>query len=119
MIAEYNIKKMTELLAEEEFARNIQEAGSYENAYTLFTENGVDASYEDFMNYIEECRKHLAEQGHISEDGELSMEMLELISGGKWYHAVPFFAAGVACLVTGQFVAGAVLVGVGACVWYL
>ena len=82
MMNEMNIKKMEELLANEEFAQKTADAGSYENAYQLFTENGVDASYEDFMAYIEDCRKVMVEKGLISDNGELSVEMLDMISGG-------------------------------------
>ena len=76
------IKKMEELLRNEEFAQKISEAGSYEKMHELFVENGVDVTREDFMAYIGDCRKTMVEKGLISEDGELSVELLEVVSGG-------------------------------------
>ena len=117
MMNEMNIKKMNELLADEEFAQKVAEAGSYENAYQLFVENGVDDSYEDFMAYIEESRQTMIENGLISEDGEMSVEMLEAVSGGKWYNSLACFAlAGVACAV-GAPGAGVLLIIAGIAVW--
>ena len=43
-----NIEKMNALMANEEFTQKIADAGSYENAYALLAENGVDATYEEF-----------------------------------------------------------------------
>lgn len=82
MMNETMIKKMEELLKNEEFAQKIKDAGSYENMHKLFVENGVDVTREDFMAYIEDCRKTMVEKGLMSEDGELSVELLEAISGG-------------------------------------
>ena len=113
MMNETNIKKMEELLAIEEFAQKIVDAGSYEKAHQLFVESGVEVSYDDFNAYIEETRQMMAERGLISPDGELSEELLSAVSGGRWYHTallVGFgglaYAAGlpavaVACIVVG------------------
>ena len=82
---EKNIKKMEELLATEEFSQKIVEAGTYEKMYELLVAEGMDATYEEFAAYLEESRKFMIEQGLITEDGELSVELLEQISGGrKW-----------------------------------
>ena len=82
MITEKNINKMNELLAQEEFAQKIQEVGSYENAYQLFAENGVDASYEGFVAYIDAYHKEMVEKGLLYEDRELSVEELDTANGG-------------------------------------
>ena len=117
MMNEANIKKMEELLGNEDFAQKIADAGSYDKAYDLFIDNGVEASYEDFLAYIEDCRKIMIENGMISEDGELSVEMLDMVSGGKWYHSVVCWIIAGVCFYYGQTQAGLVLVCVGVAVW--
>ena len=121
MMNETNIKKMEELLTNEEFAQKIADAGSYENAYKLFAEIGLEASYDDFMAYIEDCRKVMIENGLISEDGELSVEMLDMISGGGFWSKV----GGAVCCIGGVYVAarwgqvgaGATLLLAGIALW--
>ncbi|MBQ8398728.1 MAG: hypothetical protein IJX08_02040 [Clostridia bacterium] len=76
------IEKMEELLTNEDFAAKIEEAGSYENAHKLFVENGVDVSYEEFSSFIRQSGDAMKAHGYVSEDGELSAELLELVSGG-------------------------------------
>ena len=117
MMNEMNIKKMNELIANEEFAQKVAEAGSYENAYQLFVDNGVDASYDDFMAYIEESRQAMIEKGLISEDGELSVEMLEAVSGGKWYNSLGCFVLAGIAFAAGAPGAGVLLVIAGIAVW--
>lgn len=117
MMNEMNIKKMEELLANEEFAQKMTEAGSYENAYQLFVENGVDATYEEFTAYLDDCRKLMEEKGLISADGELSVEMLEAVSGGRWYHSLVCFAIAGVALYFGQAEAGVLMIIAGIAVW--
>ena len=126
MMNEMNIKKMEQLLADEEFAQKIADAGSYEKAYELFAENGVDASYDEYMAYIEECHKDMVENGLLTEDGEMSAELLDMVSGGgvgqigrKAAGAV-FYICGQAFIATGdrRFVkVGVRLVAIGKCLW--
>ena len=105
MMNENNINKINELLANEDFAKKIAEAGSYEKMYELLSAEGMDASYDEFIAYLEECRKAMVAQGLISEDGELSVELLEQISGGvKW---------GCVALGVGYVAGGAFLVSIG------
>ena len=79
---EMNIKKMNELLCNEDFSQKIAQAGSDKNAYHLFVENGMDATYEEFVSYLNSCHKEMMEKGLIASNGELSAEMLENVSGG-------------------------------------
>ena len=117
MMNEANIKKMEELLNNEEFVQKVVDTGSYEKAYQLFIDNGVDASYEDFMAYIEECRKLMIEKGVISEDGELSVEMLDQVSGGGKGGALLCWALACAAFYFGCPQAGALMVFVGIAAW--
>ena len=117
MITEKNINKMNELLSQEEFAQKILEAGSYENAYKLFAENGVDASYDEFMAYIDSCRGKMVSDGLISEDGEMGIELLDMVSGGRWYHSLGCFALAGAAFYVGAPEAGVLMVVAGIAVW--
>ena len=102
---------MEELLSNEEFSRKFQDAGSYENAHKLFVENGVDVSYEEFAAYLEDCRKLMVEKGLISENGELSEELLGAVSGGKG--SLGGFLLGAGCILGGIAVGLTTPVGVG------
>ena len=84
MMNEANIKKMEDLLSNEELAQKIADAGSYEKAYQIFIKNGMDTSYDEFIAYVETRRKEMIEKGLISEDGEMSVEMMDMASGGAW-----------------------------------
>lgn len=117
MMNEINIKKMEELLANEEFAQKIADAGSYEKAYQLLIENGMDTSYDDFMAYIEECRKTMVEKGLISEDGELSVEMLDKVSGGGKGSAIFCWVLAGVAFGFGCPQAGALMVLCGIAAW--
>lgn len=117
MMTEINIQKMNELIHREGFAEKLQNAGSYENAYRLFSENGVDASYEEFMGLIEDSRKRMQEKEMISQDGELSEEMLELVSGGKWYHSLACWGLAALAFAAGCPEAGLLMVFIGVAAW--
>lgn len=79
---ENTIKKMEEMLTNEDFFNAVQEAGSPEAAYAKFAENGLDASYDDFLNVIAEFQGDLKNAGLIGEEGEVGVELLEIVSGG-------------------------------------
>ncbi|MBQ8288349.1 MAG: hypothetical protein IJX76_06215 [Clostridia bacterium] len=97
---EINIKKMEELLSNEEFAQKIADAGSYENAYKLFIENDVAVTYEEFIGFINETGKTLKATGLISDGGEVGPELLDLVSGGGKGAAIfTWVVAGVAASV--------------------
>ncbi|MBQ6999998.1 MAG: hypothetical protein IJN67_02970 [Oscillospiraceae bacterium] len=117
MMNETNIKKMEELLANEEFAQKIVDAGSYEKAYQLFVEGGMDASHEEFIAYIEETRRIMVEKGLISEDGELSVDMLDKVSGGGVGKALLCWGLAGAAFYFGMPQAGALMVFVGIAAW--
>ena len=85
MMNETNIKKMEELLENEELAQKIVDAGSFENACLLFAEQGLDLSYEEFSQYIQDNLNH---SEMISENGELNIEQLDSIGGGFWRGAL-------------------------------
>ena len=112
-----NIEMMNELMTNEEFAQKIGEAGSMENAYRLFVEAGVEGTWEEFNAYIEETRQDMISKGLIGEDGELSVELLETVSGGKWYNSLALFALAGLAVYAGQPGAAVLLIIAGIAVW--
>ena len=79
---EIAVNRMEELAVDQEFVTKFSEAESYEDAYQLLIENGVDCTYEEFREYLDEAETQLREKNLINEDGELSAEMLDMVSGG-------------------------------------
>lgn len=89
-------------MANEEFVQKFNGADSREAAYQLLVDNGVDASYEDFLAYLQESRDFMLEKGLMSEDGELSPEMLDAVSGGSARGRAILTLTGVVCLCAGH-----------------
>ena len=75
--------KLRELLQDEDFSNKVIMATSYEEEVAILKEYGIEISEEELRSYGEEGMAHLKEEGYISEDGELSPEMLEQVAGGK------------------------------------
>lgn len=109
-MTEQNIKKMEELLNTEDFAEKVTAANSQDEIYKLFAANGVDASYEDYMAYLQDSRNLLAQKGVITEDGELSAEALDAVSGGSARGRTLLTIAGLICVSAGALGPGAVLI---------
>ncbi len=112
-----NIERMNTLIHDEAFVAKYAEAGNHEDAYKLLIEYGVDATYEDYLDYMAESEKVLVDKGMIDEDGELSAEMLEMVAGGgKGKAVICFILAGVAFYV-GAPQAGVLLCIAGIAFW--
>ena len=86
MINETMMMKMNELMENEEIAQEIRNT-SVEQTHQVLVRNGLEITLEEFQAILADCRTILAENGHITEDGEMSVELLELINGGaRVYH---------------------------------
>lgn len=79
---ELNVKKMEQLLNNEDFRAEFQNTDSQEEIVRLFQEHGVEVTMEDFQAMGEKGVALLGEKGFVNEDGELSPEMLEMVNGG-------------------------------------
>lgn len=110
MMTERNIQKMEALMNNEDFAEKVVAADSQDEVYRLFVANGVDASYEDYTAYLQESRNLLVHKGVITEDGELSAEALDTVSGGSYRGKALLTFAGLACLYYGALGPGAILI---------
>lgn len=100
MISEKNGKIMDSLMENEEFLQQFEKANSMDSLYALFVENGVDFSQEELQASVDEMHRRMEENGLISASGELSPEMLDLVSGGGWARRIckAAFAGSVAAL---------------------
>ncbi len=118
MLNEKDINLLNSMAKDEEMAQKLVDAGSYEKAYEVLTENGFTASYEEYTAYLADIRKQMEEKGLVTEDGELSAEMLDMVSGGKWYQVVGLFAAAGVAFYFGCPEGGVLLIVAGIAVWY-
>lgn len=112
MISAEKNAQLEKLMDDEEFAMKIANATSFEGMQKVFADAGVDISIGELIEMRDACAELYKEKGIISEDGELSPEMLEYVSGGKWggwRYLKAAFAFGAAVLA-GPSVAGAVLI---------
>lgn len=117
---ENSVKKMEELMTDKEFVQRIASAGSYEKAYQLCVERGMDCSFEEFTEEIRKAEIDLITSGLISEDGEISEELMVAVSGGRnRAGAIQNFAKSAAYAVRGDALRSGFhyLVGVVCCLW--
>lgn len=82
MMNEMNAKKMEQLLNEESFFEKLKNVDSMEVAYQLFTDNGIDVSYDEFQVMISDSQNAMLQLGLLSEGGELDEDSLDTVSGG-------------------------------------
>ncbi len=82
-------KRLQEILSDEELAKEVLSIEKPEDAQKWFADHGIDYSMDEIMWLGELFRK--AASGEITqkdvdmaENGELSGEMLRLVSGGAW-----------------------------------
>ena len=96
------IMKMDSLLNDDAFVNQLQEVSSRNDLLTLFRAHGVDVTDEEFQDMAQEGCTILKEIGHLSDDGELSPELLDLVSGGaRWGAALLCFVLAAASAYVG------------------
>ena len=76
------LAKIESMMKDETFYDQLQELSSKDEIIELFSHNGIEISNEDFAEMADKGIAILKELGHIGEDGELSPEMLDAVSGG-------------------------------------
>ena len=76
-------EKMQALLENEEIMNQVMTATSLEAEVEILHENGIEITVDELKACGDEGMAVLKDAGYIGEDGELSMEMLENVSGGK------------------------------------
>lgn len=101
-MTDMDYRKMEELVADKAFVQKLKDAGSVEPMYKLFAENGLNASYEDFAADIQKAKEMVDGIDIVSEDGELTPAMLDLVSGGSARGRMLLLATGVLCLCAGS-----------------
>ena len=107
-------KKLRELLTDEDFSKRAIMATSYSEEVELLKEYGIEISEEELKAYGDEVITILKEDGYISEDDELSSEILEQVSGGRGNPGWSLMGLGVTGMGIGlasDYLAGACAVG--------
>lgn len=84
MISEAVCKRIDELFEDEMFCNEIEKATSKEEIHQVLVENGVEIEFDDFVEGIEGGKQALKDNGYINNNGELSEELLQMVSGGGW-----------------------------------
>ena len=75
--------KLESLLMDEEFSSTILKATSIKEIVGILHNNGIEATEEELQSCGEQAMAILKKDGYISEDGELSLELLDNVAGGK------------------------------------
>lgn len=99
--------KLQELLKDEEFSRRVILATSLTEEVNLLKEYGIEISEAELQSYGEQAMDILKEDGFISEDGELSDEILEQVSGGKGWRLAALGAGMMGTALLSDYLAGA------------
>ena len=82
MMNEMKMNQMEALLNNEAFQDQVAEVSSKDELMELFRDNGIEISEEEFDALGQKGISILKETGHMSDDGELSAEMLDMVAGG-------------------------------------
>lgn len=103
MSTTFTVEKFQELIENEEFCAKLHAVDSIEKAQTLLSEYGVEITVEELQQEMENAKMIMKEKGMISEGGELSAEMLEMVTGGaNWRMALLFGIGAAVSVATGQ-----------------
>ena len=76
------------LEANEEFAEKFINAGNPAAASAVAVAEGIEVSEEELIEAMKQGKALLQEKGLVTEDGELSAEMLDMVAGGKNWKAI-------------------------------
>lgn len=100
--------KLESLLMDEEFSATILKATSIKEIVEILRSNGIEATEEELQECGEQAMAILKKDGYLSEDGELTEEMLENVAGGGIGGKVMLAGAGMMGLaLASDFLAGA------------
>ena len=100
--------KLEMLLMEEEFSAKILQACSLTEIVGILRDHGIEATEEALQACGDQGMDILKKDGYLSEDGELSEQMLDAVAGGKIGGKVMLAGAGmIALALASDFLAGA------------
>lgn len=110
---EQNAKKIEALINEEDFLEELKKITSIDDLLKLFADNGVEMTSEEIEMIQKKGEVVMKEKGLVDENGELTEEMLNLVSGGGWGKALLCWAVAAGCVYVGCPQAAVVFVGIG------
>lgn len=100
--------KLESLLMDEEFSATILKATTIKEIVDILRENDIEVTEDDLQACGEQAMAILKKDGYISEDGELSEQVLESVAGGGIGGKVMLAGAGMMGLaLASDFLAGA------------
>lgn len=82
------------VFAREDFQREVSSAHTMEDVFDLLHKNGIDLSDDDIDYCMDQAETVMKENGYLTEDGELSEEMLEIVSGGGLGNSIGYLLLG-------------------------
>lgn len=75
-------EKLNELMQDESFVSEMQNAESFEDAAKVLSDHGIETTAEELETNAERTQEIMVEKGYMK-DGELTEEGLELVAGGR------------------------------------
>lgn len=86
MMNNITTERIQNLIADQTFAEQLHAAaGNNQELFKVFKDFELTNSYEEFLSDLAEIKRIADEQVMISENGEVTEEMLEVVSGGRSY----------------------------------
>ena len=105
--------KIRDLMTNEEFYDTVMNTNlSPDELHDLLKEHGVDISAEELVEFSKQGVNQIIEAGYITEDGELSEEALEAVSGGRGKTLAKAGAAAMGLALLSDYCAGAFAVAI-------
>lgn len=109
---ELTSNKLMELLQHEEFYEKVIKATSLAEEVKILHENGINITEEELQKCGELGVDMLKKEGFISEDGEVNVDVLDRVAGGKIGGTVMLGGATmVGTALASDYLAGACAVG--------
>ena len=96
----------------EDFQEKAYEVRSAEDILSLLHKNGVDLDEDDIDYCMELAENQMKENGYMTEEGELSEEMLEIVAGGGIVDGIVGIVFGGGCIGMGAAYIGAAKAGI-------
>ena len=109
--------RLENVFAREDFQKEAQSVRSIDELLSLLSRNGIDLSEEDIDYCMRQAENAMMKNGYMTDDGELSEEMLEIVAGGGAGGSIlgMVFGGAIVYMGTAGFIAKAGIAGYTAC----
>lgn len=96
-----SIQRVEGLFGNPDFCEQFQHVHTQDEMLRVFNENGADLTAEELEEMKAQGMQLLRENGHVDENGEMSPELLDLVSGGGLGKALLCWGAAAVCIYLG------------------